>query len=190
MIEVRHFIGEKYPDFVFFDDQNVVVNEDELIPMGFLCTKKALDEKIKEKDHIEHVELQEVASEIADARALGDLRENAEYQYGKDKQKNLNARLRTLTDEIEKAQVITPDMVNDSKISFGTEVTLHDNLQDKDITYTILGQWESDPDNGILNFKTPLGMKLLNKTVGDELDFSINGNPYSYKVLSIRTASF
>ena len=81
-------------------------------------------------------------------------------------------------------------MVNDSKISFGTEVTLHDNLQDKDITYTILGQWESDPDNGILNFKTPLGMKLLNKTAGDELDFSINGNPYSYKVLSIRTASF
>ncbi len=190
VIEVRHFIGEKYPDFVFFDDQNVVVNEDELIPMGFLCTRKALEEKIREKDHIEHVELQEVASEIADARALGDLRENAEYQYGKDKQKNLNARLRTLTDEIEKAQVITPDMVNDSKISFGTEVTLHDNIQNKDVTYTILGQWESDPDNGILNFKTPLGMKLLNRTVGDELEFSINGNPYSYKVVSIRTASF
>lgn len=190
VIEVKHFIGELYPDFTFFDDQHITIDEGSLIPMGFLCTKKALDEKIKEKDHIEHVELQEVASEIADARALGDLRENAEYQYGKDKQKNLNARLRTLTDEIEKAQVITPDMVNDSKISFGTEVTLHDNLQDKDITYTILGQWESDPDNGILNFKTPLGMKLLNKTVGDELDFSINGNPYSYKVLSIRTASF
>lgn len=190
VIEVKHFIGELYPNFTFFDDQHITIDEDSLIPMGFLCTKKALDEKIKEKDHIEHVELQEVASEIADARALGDLRENAEYQYGKDKQKNLNARLRTLTDEIEKAQVITPDMVNDSKISFGTEVTLHDNLQDKDITYTILGQWESDPDNGILNFKTPLGMKLLNKTVGDELDFSINGNPYSYKVLSIRTASF
>lgn len=190
VIEVKHFIGELYPDFTFFDDQHIAIDEDSLIPMGFLCTKKALEEKIREKEHIEHVELQEVASEIADARALGDLRENAEYQYGKDKQKNLNARLRTLTDEIEKAQVITPEMVNDSKISFGTEVTLHDNLQNRDITYTILGQWESDPDNGILNFKTPLGMKLLNKTVGDELDFSINGNPYSYKVLSIRTGSF
>ena len=190
VIEVKHFIGEKYPDFVFFDDQSISVNEDELIPMGFLCTRKALEEKIREKEHIEHVELQEVASEIADARALGDLRENAEYQYGKDKQKNLNARLRTLTDEIEKAQVITPEMVNDGKISFGTEVTLHDNLQNKEVTYTILGQWESDPDHGILNFKTPLGMKLLNKTVGDELDFSINGTQYSYKVVSIRTASF
>ena len=152
--------------------------------------RKPLDEKIKEKEHIEHVELQEVTNEIADARALGDLRENAEYQYGKDKQKNLNARLRTLTDEIEKAQVITPDSVSDSKVSFGTTVVLHDRLQNKDVSYTILGQWESDPDNGILNFKTPLGMKLLNRTVGDELDFSINGNPYSYKVVSISVADF
>ena len=88
-----------YPDFTFFDDQHITIDEDSLIPMGFLCTKKALDEKIKEKEHIEHVELQEVASEIADARALGDLRENAEYQYGKDKQKNLNARLRTSVSE-------------------------------------------------------------------------------------------
>ena len=190
VIEVRHLISQKYPDFTFFDDQPVTIDEDSLIPMGFLCTKKALEEKIKEKEHIEHVELQEVASEIADARALGDLRENAEYQYGKDKQKNLNARLRTLTDEIEKAQVITPDSVSDSKVSFGTTVVLHDRLQNKDVSYTILGQWESDPDNGILNFKTPLGMKLLNRTVGDELDFSINGNPYSYKVVSISVADF
>lgn len=190
VIEVRHLISQKYPDFTFFDDQPVTIDEDSLIPMGFLCTKKALEEKIKEKEHIEHVELQEVANEIADARALGDLRENAEYQYGKDKQKNLNARLRTLTDEIEKAQVITPDSVSDSKVSFGTTVVLHDRLQNKDVSYTILGQWESDPDNGILNFKTPLGMKLLNRTVGDELDFSINGNPYSYKVISISVADF
>ena len=190
VIEVKHFIGEKYPDFTFFDDVTLPVNEDELIPMGFLCTRKGLDEKIREKEHIEHVELQEVAREIADARALGDLRENAEYQYGKDKQKNLNARLRTLTDEIEKAQVITPESVNPSKISFGTEVILHDRLADRDVTYTILGQWESDPERGILNFKTPLGMKLLNKSVGDELDFSINGTAYSYKVISIRVADF
>lgn len=190
VIEVKHFISEKYPDFTFFDDNPVQIREDELIPMGFLCTKKALDEKIKEKEHIEHVELQAVASEIADARALGDLRENAEYQYGKDKQKNLNARLRTLSDEIEKAQVITPESVNPSRVSFGTTVTLHDRIQDREVQYTILGQWESDPDHGILNFKTPLGMKLLNRSVGDELDFEINGTPYSYTVKDIKVADF
>ena len=189
VIEVRHLIGELYPDFNFFDDQ-VTSGTEDLIPRGFLCTKKALDEKIKEKEHIEHVELQEVASEIADARALGDLRENAEYQYGKDKQKNLNARLRRLTSEIESAQVVTPESVSTAKIGFGTEVTLHDNISGRDVVYTILGQWESDPDNGILNFKTPLGMELLNKCVGDELDFDINTIHYSYKVLSIKVASF
>ena len=56
--------------------------------------------------------------------------------------------------------------------------------------YTILGQWESDPDHGILNFKTPLGMKLLNRSVGDELDFEINGTPYSYTVKDIKVADF
>ena len=132
----------------------------------------------------------EVADEIADARALGDLRENAEYQYGKDKQKNLNAKLRTLSEEIEKAQVITPDKVDPSRICFGTKVGMRDNLSGKDISYTILGQWESDPDRFILNFKTPLGMQLLNKVVGDELKFEINGTKYDYTILSIEVADF
>ena len=188
-VSIKYIISEKYPDFRFFDDE-APVQSNNLIPTGFLCTKKCLDEKLKEKDHIEHVELLEVADEIADARALGDLRENAEYQYGKDKQKNLNARLRTLSEEIEKAQVITPDKVDPSKISFGTKVKMMDNLQKKEITYTILGQWESDPDRYILNFKTPLGMSLLNKVVGDELKFEINGTKYDYTILSIEVADF
>ncbi len=188
-IEVRHFIGEKYPSFKFFDDA-APVQTDNLIPTGFLCTKKWLDIKIKEKEQIEHVELKKVADEIADARALGDLRENSEYQYGKDKQKNLNAQLRTLSDEIEKAQVITPDIVDPSKISFGCEVKLMDNTQNQEITYIILGQWESDPDQHILNFKTPLGMALMNKVVGDKLKFDINGTKYDFLVLDIKVADF
>ncbi len=188
-VTIKYHISEKYPDFRFFDDEAPVQTQN-LIPTGFLCTQKCLDEKLKEKDHIEHVELMEVADEIADARALGDLRENAEYQYGKDKQKNLNAKLRTLSEEIEKAQVITPDKVDPSRICFGTKVGMRDNLSGKDISYTILGQWESDPDRFILNFKTPLGMQLLNKVVGDELKFEINGTKYDYTILSIEVADF
>lgn len=188
-IEVRHAIGERFPDFRFFDKEKPVDNSN-LIPTGFLCTKAALDQKIKERDHIEHVELQEVASEIADARALGDLRENSEYQYGKDKQKNLNARLRTISDEIEKAQVITPAMVDPSKIAFGTEVELYDNNAGEKISYIILGQWESDPDKHILNFKTPLGNALMNKSEGEELKFEINGTQYDLTVKSIKVAEF
>lgn len=188
-VSIKYVISEKYPDFRFFDDE-APIQSNNLIPTGFLCTKKCLEEKLKEKDHIEHVELLEVADEIADARALGDLRENAEYQYGKDKQKNLNAKLRTLTEEIEKAQVITPDKVDPSRISFGTKVTMMDNLKKEKIVYTILGQWESDPDKYILNFKTPLGMSLLNKVVGDELKFEINGTNYDYTILEIEVADF
>ena len=80
--------------------------------------------------------------------------------------------------------------VDPSKISFGTKVKMMDNLQNKEITYTILGQWESDPDRYILNFKTPLVMSLLNKVVGDELKFEINGTKYDYTILLIEVADF
>ena len=95
-----------------------------------------------------------------------------------------------LSTSTEKAQVITPDKVDPSRICFGTKVGMRDNLSGKDISYTILGQWESDPDRFILNFKTPLGMQLLNKVVGDELKFEINGTKYDYTILSIEVADF
>lgn len=188
-IEIRHQISERFPSFKFFDDAKPV-DTSNLIPTGFLCTKKALEQKKAEADHIQHVDLQEVAKEIADARSLGDLRENSEYQYGKDKQKNLNAQLRTLSDEIERAQVITPDKVAPGKIGFGTEALLLDKLTNTEITYQIFGQWESNPDKHIINFKTPLGMALLNKVVGDTPQFSINGQAHSYEVLSIKVLDF
>jgi len=188
-IEIKHRISEKFPDFKFFDNQAPIDTEN-LIPTGFLCTKRMLEEKIKEKDNIEHVELKKVAEEIAFARSLGDLRENSEYQYGKDKQKNLNAQLRTLQGEIERAQVVSPESVDPSKVSFGTKVTLLDNKEGKDVVYTILGQWESVPERNILNFKTPFAMKLMNATVGKNLKFEINGTSFDLTVKGIEVAKF
>jgi transcription elongation factor GreA len=188
-IEVKHEISKKFPSFKFFDD-SAPIDTSAFIPSGFLCTKAAFDRKKAELDHIQHVELPQVAEEIADARALGDLRENSEYQYGKDKQKNLNAMMKTLSDEIEKAQIILPSKVDSSKVGFGTEVTLLDKNENKEVTYQIFGQWESNPDENIINFKTPLGMNLMNKTVNEEFTFSINGQKHSYKVLSIKALDF
>lgn len=189
-IEVKHLISEVFPSFKFFDTI-APIDTSSLIPTGFLCTKAMLEKKKAELDHIQHVELPQVAEEIADARALGDLRENAEYQYGKDKQKNLNAMMKTLSDEIEKAQVITPDKVDPSRVGFGTKVTLEDKLNnDAIVSYSIFGQWESVPEENIINFKTPLGINLMNKTVGDEFKFDINGNLHSYKVIKIEALDF
>lgn len=188
-IEVKHLISQTFPDFKFFDTV-APIDTTSIIPTGFLCTKVSFDKKKAELEHIQHVELPQVAEEIADARALGDLRENSEYQYGKDKQKNLNAMLKTLSDEIDKAQIVIPSKVDASKVSFGTKVTLFDKLTNSEVSYRIFGQWESKPEENIINFKTPLGTNLMNKTVGENFDFDINGQKHSYKVLSIVALDF
>ncbi|MCR5731989.1 MAG: GreA/GreB family elongation factor, partial [Sphaerochaetaceae bacterium] len=160
-----------------------------LIPTGFFCSKASYDLKVKERAELEH-QLLEVADEIADARALGDLRENAEYQYGKDKQKNLNITLNNLKKLLETAQIKSTKDVDPSKVSFGTKVTMMDNLAKKEVVYTIMGLWESDPENNVINFKTPLGKNLYNKVVGDEAKFDINGTKYDFTVLKIEVVDF
>jgi len=187
LVEIKHCISEKYPDFSFGSQKTI--QTENLIPTGFFCSKAAYDAKVKERAELEH-QLMEVADEIADARALGDLRENAEYQYGKDKQKNLNITLNNLKRLLETAQIKSTRDVDVSKISFGTKVTMMDNIAKKKVVYSIMGLWESDPENNVINFKTPLGQNLYNKVVGDEARFDVNGTEYDFKVLSIEALDF
>ncbi len=187
LVEIKHCISEKYPDFNFGSQK--VVQTENLIPTGFFCSRASYEAKVKERADLEH-QLMEVADEIADARALGDLRENAEYQYGKDKQKNLNITLNNLKKLLETAQIKSTKDVDDSKISFGTKVTMMDNLAKKKVVYTIMGLWESDPENNVINFKTPLGQNLYNKVVGDRAKFDVNGTEYDFNVLSIEALDF
>lgn len=187
LVEIKHCISEKYPDFSFGKEKTVDV--DNLIPTGFFCSKESYDLKVKEKADLEH-QLLLVADEIADARALGDLRENAEYQYGKDKQKNLNITLNNLKKLLETAQIKSSKDVDPSKVCFGTKVTMMDNIAKKQVVYTIMGLWESDPENNVINFKTPLGTKLYNKVVGDKAKFDINGTKYDFEILAIDVVNF
>lgn len=181
-IEVKHMIGEKFPG-IFKEEERVDRNS--LIPTGLLCTQASLDAKKRELDHIMNVELPEVAKEIGTAREMGDLRENSEYKYGKEKQGLLNTQMRKLSEEMDRAQVITPDMVDPSRISFGTKVLLHNNIDDVDVTYRIMGPWESDPSNNIISFLAPLGTKLLNHVEGDTVKFDINEQQYDFTVMAI-----
>lgn len=186
-IEVKHLISEKFPG-LFKEEERVDRNT--LIPTGLLCTQASLDAKKRELDHIMNVELPEVAKEIGTAREMGDLRENSEYKYGKEKQGLLNTQMRKLSEEMDRAQVITPDMVDASKISFGTKILLHNNIDDVDITYRIMGPWESDPSNNIISFLAPLGTKLLNHAVGDTVKFEINEQQYDFTVQAIEALTW
>ena len=192
-LSIKHAIAQKYPEqweAITGDNPNKAIDKKKIIPKGLLCSQALFDAKSAELDHIMNVEIPENSKEIGTARELGDLRENAEYQYGKDKQKNLNFMMNKLTDEISVAQVVKPEDVDLTYVSFGTKATFKDNATGQEVTYTILGPWESDPAKNILNFKAPLGQKLYNLEKGEEAKFTINGVDYDYTVLDIQLADF
>jgi transcription elongation GreA/GreB family factor len=192
-LSIKHAIATKYPEeweAITGDNPNKAIDKKKIIPKGLLCSQAMFDAKSAELDHIMNVEIPENSKEIGTARELGDLRENAEYQYGKDKQKNLNFLMNKLTDEISVAQVVKPEDVDTTYVSFGTVAVFKDNATGEEVTYTLLGPWESDPSKNILNFKAPLGQKLYNLEKGEEAKFTINGVDYDYTVMDIKLADF
>jgi transcription elongation factor GreA len=136
------------------------------------------------------VEVPANSKEIAFALSLGDLRENAEYKAAKEKQEILNSTVAKLKDEIERAQIFDPKAINTSRVSFGTRVVLRNDSKGGDEEYTILGPWESDPENRIISYLSPFGGALLNKKKGEKFDFSINDEKMAYTVKVISPVVF
>ena len=179
----RNKILEKYPDFKFR-----VSEEKTSQPKGMIVTAKKLAEKKAEIDNIKNIELEKNKVELADAKAKGDLKENAEYQAAKEAKHQLEMRLSKLQEELSRAVIFDPTTSTTAVISFATVVTLHDNIENKDEEYTILGPWESDPDNNIISYMSPFGDAILDKKVGDTVKFTINEHNYDYTVKAINKA--
>ena len=180
---MRNRILEKHPDFKFHGTEEKAVT-----PKGLIVTSKMFEIKKAQLDQILKVEIPQNSKEIGDALALGDLRENAEYKAAKEKQHQLNVTAARLTDEIGRAQIFDPTTVTTARVSFGTTVTMLNLIDNKTEVYTILGPWESDPDNNIISYMSPLGNAILNSKTGDKLDFEINEIKRSYEVKAINIA--
>lgn len=179
----RNKILEKYPEFKFR-----VSEEKKQQSVGLIVTAKKLAEKKAEVDEIQNVLIPKNAAEVADAKAKGDLKENQEYKSAKEEQHFLNLKLTNLQNELNRAVVFDPTTSTTAIISFGTVATLKDNQTGNEETYTILGPWESDPDNNVISYMAPFGDAILNKKVGDVLQFTINEHKYDYTVKNISKA--
>ena len=192
-LSIKNQIANLFPndwEAIIGENPTKAIEKKSIIPKGLLCTKAMLESKSQELEYLMNVEIPANSKDIGAARELGDLRENSEYQYAKDKQKFLNRRMNELTDEVSSAQVILPENVDTSMVSFGTIVVFADNKAGSDVTYTILGPWESDPNRNILNFKSPLGQAIYNMEQNENRRFNINGVDYDYTVKSIKLANF
>jgi len=95
-----------------------------------------------------------------------------------------------LKDDLDKAQIFDKNQVDTEQVSFGTRVELLDNNTGKLETYAFFGPWESDPNNNVISYQSPFGMKLWGLQEGEHIKFSINENHYDYTVKSIVKGDF
>lgn len=184
-MNMRNRIVEKNPGFKFYGTEEKTVTT-----KGLMVTNKMYDLKQKELEHIMSVEVPANSKEIGEAIEKGDLRENAEYKAARERQAQLNATVTRLQDEIDRAKIFDPTTITTSRVSFGTTVSLTNNETKENEVYTILGPWESDPDNKIISYMSPFGNAILNSKEGESLSFIINEREFSYTVLSIKAANF
>jgi transcription elongation factor GreA-like protein/transcription elongation GreA/GreB family factor len=116
------------------------------------------------------VEIVENAREIEKARALGDLRENSEYKFALEKRSRLQGELKMLSEQLNRARIITEQDIPSEEIGVGTVADLI-NSQGNKVTYTILGPWDADPENNVLSFQSKLAQELKGLKEGDKFTF-------------------
>jgi transcription elongation factor GreA len=125
-----------------------------------------------------------IVDSIEEARAHGDLSENAEYHAAKERQGQVEAQIADLEDRISRAQIIDPASLSGDRIVFGATVTLLDE-NDKPVKYQIVGQTEADAKVGRISYNSPLGRALITKKVGEDIEVTVPSGDKFYHVKKI-----
>jgi transcription elongation factor GreB len=140
-----------------------------------------------EYDALLKVERPRITAEVAYAASLGDRSENAEYIYGKKRLREIDGRLRYLMKRLESVEVVDPRQVATDRVRFGAIVVVEDD-DGSEQTYRIVGEDETDPRQGWVSYKSPLGAALLGRGEGDEARVDAPGGRRTVVVVSIRYA--
>lgn len=125
-----------------------------------------------------------IVDAIEEARAHGDLSENAEYHAAKERQGQVEASIGDLEDKMSRAQIIDPATLSGDKIIFGATVTLLDD-DDKPVKYQIVGPYEADAKVGRISYNSPLGKALIGRSVDDEIELTVPSGDKFYLVKKI-----
>lgn len=125
-----------------------------------------------------------IVDAIEEARAHGDLSENAEYHAAKERQGQVEAQIADIEDKVSRAQIIDPTTLSGDKIIFGATVTLLDE-DDKPVKYQIVGQTEADASKGRISYSSPMARAMIGKQVEDEIEVTVPAGDKFYLVEKI-----
>ena len=136
---------------------------------------------------LKFVQRPKISEAIAEARAHGDLKENAEYHAAKELQGLIESKINEIESALASAQVIDVLSIPETgRVVFGSTVTLYDLDKDEEITYKIVGNLESDPDEGKISIDTPIARGLIGKNVDDEITINTPSKTLNYEVISVQ----
>lgn len=142
---------------------------------------KSLEAELK---NLKHVERPAVIKAIEEARAHGDLSENAEYHAAKEQQGMIEGRLQMIEDKLSRAEIIDPKDLSGTRVVFASTVTIADE-DDAESTYKIVGVDEADVASGKISFSSPIGRALIGRSIGDEVEVKTPRGETYYEIVKI-----
>jgi transcription elongation factor GreA len=150
-------------------------------------TKRGAEKLKDELARLKNVERHAVIQAIAEARAQGDLSENAEYEAAKDRQGFIEGRILEIEGKLAAAQVIDPSSLDaEGRVVFGSTVALEDEADGAAVTYQIVGDDEADLKHGLISISSPIARALIGKVEGDVAEVQAPGGVRRYEVMGVR----
>ena len=143
----------------------------------------ALEAELKRRQQVERPR---IIQAISEARAHGDLSENAEYHSAKEQQSLNEGRIAELEDKLGRAEVIDVAKLTGTKVKFGATVTLVDEDTEEEKKYQIVGDMEAEPKKGRISISSPIARALIGKTIGDTVEVMAPGGARSYEIIAVR----
>lgn len=152
----------------------------------FKITKEGYDKLKGKLDEYLNVERPTVLKAINEAIALGDLSENAEYIFSKERLNVVNGMINSLTEKLSSADIINMENLSGDIADFGATVYLIDEDTDKKICYKLLSEFESDIEKNIISVDSPIGKSLVGKKVGDSVEIKVPSGTKYFEILDIK----
>ena len=151
----------------------------------FPISKEGMNKLEIELNNLRFVERPNIIKSISEARAHGDLSENAEYHAAKEKQGFIEAKISELENKISRAEIIDISQVQGDQVKYGASVRLLDEDDEKEIAYKLVSEYESDISKGMISITSPLAKALIGKKVSESLEFNTPKGTRYYKILSV-----
>lgn len=149
-----------------------------------LDLRRRLEEELKQLDYELRTEL---PKELQRAAALGDLRENGEYESARNRQDYLRLRIASLRKRLGDISMLDVDRLPRDRVGYGSRVDLYDLDREEEVTYSIVMSEDADADAGRISTSSPIGKSLLNKIVGDEVEVRIPNGVRRFEVIGLKT---